>query len=59
MSTQNIFANIKIIAKIPEASGISYSKSSNTLFVVNDEGTIYELSTKGKILRKKSLENMI
>lgn len=55
MSTQNIFANIKTIAKVPEASGISYSKDSNTLFVVNDEGTIYELSTKGKILRKKKL----
>jgi len=47
--------NAKTIAKIPEASGITYVSKSNSLFVVNDEGTIYELSKKGKILRKKYL----
>jgi len=47
--------NAKTIAKIPEASGIKYVKKSNSLFVVNDEGTIYELSKKGKILRKRFL----
>lgn len=55
MSVNNIFAKEKIIAKIPEASGISYSYKSNTLFVVNDEGTIYELSLQGEILRKKKI----
>ena len=47
--------NAKTIAKIPEASGITYVKKSNSLFVANDEGTIYELSKKGKILRKRFL----
>lgn len=47
--------NAKTIAKIPEASGIAYVKKSNSLFVANDEGTIYELTKKGKILRKKFL----
>jgi len=45
----------KTIAKIPEASGIAYVQKSNSLFVANDEGSIYELSKKGKILRKKHL----
>ncbi len=44
-----------LIANIPEASGICYSKSSDTLFVANDEGRIYELSREGEILRKKRL----
>ena len=47
--------NAKTIAKIPEASGIVYVKKTNSLFVANDEGTIYELTKKGKILRKKFL----
>ena len=53
--TQDLFAKTKVIAKIPEASGIVYSQKSNTLFVVNDEGKIYELTTKGKILKKLNL----
>jgi len=44
-----------VIANVPEASGICYSKNSNTLFVANDEGRVYELSPKGRILRKKRL----
>ncbi|SHO80447.1 hypothetical protein MNB_SV-15-1165 [hydrothermal vent metagenome] len=44
-----------IIAKVPEASGICYSKSSDTLFVANDEGSVFELSLDGKILRKKKI----
>ncbi len=44
-----------VIANVPEASGICYSKHSDTLFVANDEGRIYELSREGKILRKKRL----
>ncbi len=47
--------NAKTIAKIPEASGIAYVSKSNSLFVANDEGSIYELTKKGKILRKRYL----
>ena len=43
------------IAKIPEASGISYCNNSDTLIVANDEGTYYEIDPKGKILKKKKL----
>jgi uncharacterized protein YjiK len=43
------------IAKIPEASGICYSKSRNSLFVANDEGGIYEINKEGKLLRKRRL----
>ena len=45
----------KEIAKIPEASGISYCSDSDTLIVANDEGSYYEISRKGKILGKKRL----
>ncbi len=44
-----------VIANVPEASGICYSQYSDTLFVANDEGKVYELSPEGKILRKKRL----
>ena len=47
--------NAKVLSKIPEASGICLSPKTNTLFIANDEGYIYELSKKGKILRKKFL----
>ena len=47
----------KVIAKIPEASGISYCAHDDTLIVANDEGTYYRLTTKGKILQKKKLGN--
>ena len=43
------------IVKIPEASGISYCSDSDTLIVVNDEGSYYEINKKGKILQKKKL----
>ena len=56
-STKNLLAKDEIIAKIPEASGIVYAQKSNTLFVVNDEGTIYEITLKGKLLREKKLGN--
>lgn len=39
-----------IIAKIPEASGISYCENSDTLVVANDEGKFYEIDKNGKIL---------
>lgn len=45
--------NAKIIAKIPEASGICYISTTNTLLVANDEGWLYEITPKGKILRKQ------
>ena len=43
------------IVKIPEASGISYCHSSDTLIVANDEGKYYEINRKGKILQKIKL----
>jgi len=46
-----------VIAKIPEASGICYSSSRNSLFVANDEGKIFEISKNGKILRDKKIGN--
>lgn len=54
---QNLFAKEEVIAKIDEASGICYSKKSNTLFVVGDEGYIYELSLNGKILKQQYYKN--
>ena len=45
--------NAKVIANIPEASGICYISSTNTLLVANDEGWLYEITPKGKLLRKK------
>jgi uncharacterized protein YjiK len=48
-------ANSHTIAKIPEASGISYCQNTNTLMVANDEGTFYEISTEGKILYQEKL----
>ncbi len=46
-----------IIAKIPEASGICYHPHFKTLFAVSDQGKLYELTTKGKILRKRDIGN--
>ena len=57
LSSQYLFAKEKVIAKVPEASGIVYSQISNTFFVVNDEGSIYELTKEGHLLRKKKLGN--
>lgn len=45
----------KHIAKIPEASGISYCSKDDTLIVANDEGTYYQINRKGKILHKQKL----
>jgi len=44
-----------VLVHIPEASGICYAKNTNSLFVANDEGTVFEISTDGKIIRKKRL----
>jgi len=43
------------IAKIPEASGISYCSKYDTLIVANDEGSYYEINRKGKVLNKTKL----
>lgn len=48
-------SNANEIAKIPEASGICFSKKSKTLFVVSDKGVLYEISKDGKILQKKRI----
>jgi len=45
----------EVIAKIPEASGISYCSGDDTLVVANDEGIFYKISRKGKILQKTKL----
>ena len=47
----------KVIAKIPEASGISHCISDDTLVVANDEGTYYKINRKGKILQQTMLGN--
>jgi len=44
-----------VIAKVPEASGISYCQDSKTLIVANDEGSFYELTLTGKILSEHKL----
>jgi hypothetical protein len=38
--------NHKKIAEIPEASGVCYMEKSNSFFVANDEGKIYEINKK-------------
>lgn len=50
-NAEGVFIN----SSIKEASGIVYNDSSNSLFVVDDEGIIFEISTKGKVLREKYL----
>ena len=45
------------IAKILEASGISYCNNNDTLVVANDEGSYYKINRKGKILQKTKLGN--
>lgn len=45
----------EVIAKIPEASGISYCSKDDTLVVANDEGSYYKISRKGKILQQTKL----
>ncbi len=44
-----------IIAKIPEASGICFYHTTKTLYTVSDEGSAYELTTSGHILRSTHL----
>lgn len=51
------YLNAKVIAKIPEASGICFLQELRELIVVNDEGWIYRLKTDGTIIEKKHLGN--
>lgn len=44
-----------VIAKVPEASGISFCADSKTLIIANDEGSFYELTTEGEILSEHKL----
>ncbi len=44
-----------IIAEISEASGICYVEKTDTLFVVGDDGKIYEMQTNGTILKEKKI----
>lgn len=44
-----------INTSIEEASGIDYHVSRDTLFVVDDEGIIFEITKTGQILREKYL----
>ncbi len=43
------------IASIPEASGISYCNKSHTLVIANDEGSFYEISPNGTIIKQYKL----
>jgi len=47
-----------LIAGIPEASGICYSSTRNSLFVVSDKGIIVEIDTNGKFVRDKSFNSL-
>jgi len=47
----------KVIAEIPEASGVSYCSDSDTLIVVNDEGSYYEMDTNGERVKRTKLGN--
>lgn len=44
-----------LIANIPEASGISYCSNTDTLIVVSDEGSYYEINSQGDILSTHEL----
>ena len=48
-------AETKQIADISEASGICYASKLDRLFVVGDEGDIYEMKKTGEIVRQKKL----
>lgn len=55
LGCSNSEANNHVIAKVPEASGVSFCQDSKTLMIANDEGAFYELDTAGKILTKHKL----
>jgi len=50
--TMAVTLDAKKLVEIPEASGICYIEKTDMLIVVNDEGWIYKLTTKGEIKRK-------
>lgn len=55
--SQEIEKNYKKISEIPEASWICYMEKSDTFFVANDEGKIYEIDKNWKILKEKNIWN--
>ncbi|MBT3726535.1 hypothetical protein HOG21_02275 [bacterium] len=56
VSIESSFAEgVFINTSIKEASGVMYHELRNTLFVVEDEGKIFELTLDGRILREKKL----
>ncbi|DAB28895.1 MAG TPA: hypothetical protein CFH84_12485 [Sulfurimonas sp. UBA12504] len=55
LTVSSTFLGANTLAQVPEASGICFIKEAEELIVVNDEGWIYRLSMKGKILEKKYL----
>lgn len=47
--------SMKTLVNIPEASWICYFEKNDSFFVASDEGSVYEISKKGKILQKNKL----
>ncbi|HFU77748.1 MAG TPA: hypothetical protein ENK68_04520, partial [Epsilonproteobacteria bacterium] len=48
-------SNTYTIANIPEASGIDYCKNTQTLMVANDEGSFYEITLEGRVVKQHKL----
>ncbi|MCL7989328.1 SdiA-regulated domain-containing protein [Sphingobacterium sp. lm-10] len=45
----------KIVLKIPEPSDICFSSDSLSLYIVSDQGSLYQTDLKGNILRKSDV----
>ncbi len=54
--SKNESNTIEAIATIKEASGICYVPKTDTLFVVGDNGFLYEIDKNGKFLNTKDLK---
>lgn len=48
----------KFNLKVPEPSDIAYSAVTNSYFIASDQGMLYEVDAKGKILRKCSFKGV-
>ncbi len=55
-SNEDKNTTITTIATIKKASGICYVDITKTLFVVSDNGFVYEIDTNGTILNKKEFD---
>ncbi len=51
-------ANRFVSIKVPEPSDIAFDESGNFLYIVSDNGFLYECNPEGKILRKAAFEGM-